>query len=516
MKKFLLFAVAVLALSCSKDEAGISLANDVAIDPTITRATEVDFESGDVIGLTISTAESLYADNAKMVFNGESFLAEGSLKWYEDMGVESTLTAYYPYSELKPATFSVQADQSGDGYLSSDFMMAKKEGVTPTAQAVNMTFYHKMTKIVINLTNEYKLDIEKVTLCNSLPTVTIDHEAATVAVDAESVAQDITAKEVSKLKYAAIVAPQSVAMKVVVVAGGKEYTKSLVEAELKSGAQYSVSATLVPESLDASISGDIENWEDEGEIEGEDEKPVEVSFEEFDTYFVYDGETYNFKTLKDGNTWMVENLRYLPAGKTATADPTLQTGVWYPAANAEKVGDPALVATLGLLYDAATAFGVDEITAENAASFEGVQGICPKGWHIPTLTEMTGLVGHCSNSAVINTNGAYYDATIKGASIAALAADGFIWSFSSMRNRTSLSGAGSYTVTSYNDIFGVMSYLIGSTNYQVKTDATSGEMTNVQYYYLMPLYNATNEKVSVAYGNFLSGSSLRCVRDTAK
>ncbi|MEE1099549.1 MAG: hypothetical protein UHY58_06465 [Alistipes sp.] len=85
-----------------------------------------------------------------------------------------------------------------------------------------------------------------------------------------------------------------------------------------------------------------------------------------------------------------------------------------------------------------------------------------------------------------------------------------------MRNRTSLSGAGSYTVTSYNDIFGVMSYLIGSTNYQVKKDATSGEMTNVQYYYLMPLYNATNEKVSVAYGNFLSGSSLRCVRDTAK
>ncbi|MEE1099548.1 MAG: fimbrillin family protein [Alistipes sp.] len=170
MKKFLLFAVAVLALSCSKDESGFTLANDVAIDPTITRATEVDFESGDVIGLTISTAESLYADNAKMVFNGESFLAEGSLKWYEDMGVESTLTAYYPYSELKPTTFSVQADQSGDGYLSSDFMMAKKEGVTPTAQAVNMTFYHKMTKIVINLTNEYNLDIEKVTLCNSLPT----------------------------------------------------------------------------------------------------------------------------------------------------------------------------------------------------------------------------------------------------------------------------------------------------------------------------------------------------------
>jgi len=29
----------------------------------------------------------------------------------------------------------------------------------------------------------------------------------------------------------------------------------------------------------------------------------------------------------------------------------------------------------------------------------------------------------------------------------------------------------------------------------------------------MPLYNASNEKVSVAYGNFLSGASIRCVKN---
>lgn len=514
MKKILLFAVAIFVLSCAKDDVSINTKGEVAIDPTITRATEVDFEADDAIGLTIKT-DAVYADNAKMVFNGTNFLSPTSLVWYDDLGVESTLTAYYPYNESKPATFSVEADQSGEGYYASDLMMAKKEGVTPSAQAINMTFYHKMTKIVVNITNDSQLNIESVKVCGSLPTANIDHDAASVVVAQGGEAQDVTALKVADNKYAAIIVPQSVALKVVVVADGKQYTHSLLEAELKSGAQYSVSATLIPDSLDASISGDIENWEDEGEIPGADEQPKEVSFEEFDTYFVYDGVTYNFKTLADGKTWMTDNLRYVPAGKSVSSDAAEQAGIWYPASNAEKVADPALAETLGLLYDAATAFGVEAITAENAASFEGAQGICPKGWHIPTVSEMTGLVGHCSNADVINTNGAYYDSSINGASLAALAEAGFEWSFASARNCTKIGALGSYLVTSYNGIYGVMSYLIGSSMYQVKTDA-DGAMSNVQYYYMMPTYNSTFEKVTVAYGNFLSGASLRCVRDTAK
>ena len=57
-----------------------------------------------------------------------------------------------------------------------------------------------------------------------------------------------------------------------------------------------------------------------------------------------------------------------------------------------------------------------------------------------------------------------------------------------------------------------MSYLIGSSNYQVTTN-DDGSLKNVQYYYLMPTYNASNEKVTVAYGNFLAGASLRCVKN---
>jgi hypothetical protein len=121
-------------------------------------------------------------------------------------------------------------------------------------------------------------------------------------------------------------------------------------------------------------------------------------------------------------------------------------------------------------------------------------------------------VGHCSNSALINTEAAYYDATIKGASLTALKEAGWEWQFASMRNKTNTTGNGSYTVTSYNGIYGVMSYLIGSSMYQTQTN-TDGSLKNVQYYYMMPTYNASNEKVSVAYGNFLAGASIRCVKN---
>ena len=82
----------------------------------------------------------------------------------------------------------------------------------------------------------------------------------------------------------------------------------------------------------------------------------------------------------------------------------------------------------------------------------------------------------------------------------------------SMRNKANTAGKGSYTVTNYNGVYGIMSYLIGSSNYQVTTNE-DGSLKNVQYYYLMPTYNASNEKVTVAFGNFLAGASLRCVKN---
>ena len=516
MKRYLTIALAALAFAaCQQTVTPDTTPAKVQVEPVITKATEVNFETGDQIGLTIAkvNAAEKHADNALLTFDGTVFT--GELMWYNDANSESDVYAYYPYdAEGTPSVYEAVVDQTA-GIGAADLMAATKSGVLPSANAITMTFKHLMTKIVVNIENQSGAEIEKVELTGTPASATVNVAELTVVPAEETVAVNAYEATAGKV-WQAIIVPGTVKMELVVsLSNGKKMVQPLTQMELKSGTQYIVNARIVADDMAVTASGEIENWTDGGEIEFDGEGSTEdlpVEFTEYEGYFVYDGVEYKTVTLADGNTWMAENLRFIPRGRTVSSDPTEDAGIWYPASNADKVADPALAETLGLLYDAATAFGVEAVTLENAATFEGAQGICPTGWHIPTLAEMTGLVGHCSNSAVINTNGAYYDSTIKGASLAALAADGWDWQFASMRNKANLTGAGSYTVTNYNGIYGVMSYLIGSSLYKTFTN-DDGSLKNVQYYYMMPTYNSTNEKVTVAYGNFLAGASLRCVKN---
>ena len=521
MKRYFSIALAALAIAACQQPVQPDMApGKVQVEPVITRATEVNFENGDQIGFTMTKVNGAeaYADNAALTFDGTVF--SGELMWYADAYSEADVYAYYPYEATgTPAYYAAVLDQTA-GIAQADFMAASKKGVLPTPNAITMVFKHMMTKLVINIDNQSGAEVNTVKILGGDAACDIDlpNLAVLPASGAKpDILTEITAYEATAGKvWQAIVIPQTAKLSVEVsLTNGKKITQPLAEMTLKSGGQYSINARLLQDNMIVSASGEIENWTDEGEIgfEGEgttEELPVE--FIEHDGYFVYDGVEYKTVTLADGNTWMAENLRFIPRGRTVSSDPAEDAGIWYPAANADKVADPALVETLGLLYDAATAFGVEKITADNAGTFEGCQGICPTGWHIPTVTEMTGLVGHSSNSALVNTAAPYYDATIKGASIAALTEAGWPWQFASARNKTGVTSKGSYMVTSYNGIYGIMSYVIGSSLHQVKTDA-DGVLTNVQYHYFMPLYNASNEKVSVAYGNFLSGASVRCVKN---
>ena len=520
MKRYLTLALAALAFAaCQQTVEPEMVPGKVQVEPVITKATEVNFENGDQIGFTMAKVNGTekYADNVCFTFDGTVF--SGDLVWYADAYSEADVYAYYPYDAVNPTTYALFEDQT-EGIAQADFMAASKKGVLPTPNAITMVFKHMMTKLVINVDNVSGASITSVEVVGGKQITGIDLAGMTLT-EAEGASNtqvpQVKAYEAQAGKqWQAIIIPGQVRLEISIsLSNGKKITQPLAEMTLKSGGQYTVNARLVEDNMIVSASGEIENWTDEGEIEFDGEGSSEelpVEFTEYEGYFVYDGVEYKTVTLADGNTWMAENLRFVPRGRAVSTDPAEDAGIWYPAANADKVADPALAETLGLLYDAATAFGVEAVTIENAATFEGTQGICPTGWHIPTLTEMTGLVGHCSNSAVINTEGAYYDATIKGASLAALAEAGWAWQFASARNKGNTGANGSYMVTNYNGIYGVMSYILGSTMYQVQTNE-DGSIKNVQYYYFMPLYNASNEKLTVAYGNFLSGASVRCVKN---
>ncbi len=527
MKKvFLTMTVAALCFAgCSKDESAPAAGDkQVRIDPTIvSRATEVDFEAGDRIGLTITASEAeLGSENNCLTFDGASGVFASDLKWFTKEGVSADLAAYYPYEEAGvPTTFAVKTDQTAAAdYTASDFMTAFKTGVEPTAAAVGMTFRHRMTKLLIKVNNTTGTKVAKVIVGNFYGTGAVDVAAGTVTAASDAGKIDATANVVEADKtYRVLVVPQSAALTVTVeMADGKSMTQNQTMTELKSGGQYSVEIEVADDSLDVTISGDIENWTDEGTIEPE---PV-VEFEEGETSFTYDGETYGFKTLADGNTWMTENLRYVPAGKTPSADPKVESGMWYPQQVVEKDGayaaqvstDAAYVARVGYYYDFCTAVGIAEITAENSTTFEGAQGICPKGWHIPTVDELTALV-----AAYKSADGKTYWSDLDK--------DGFNTTLIQLRskNTSAVNGAYSSTLNAQTHEFSggwLMSSTANTTNSNnYKVNESTGAVTS-QNKALMFLNTyvantgATNSSMSVSNASNFAGIPVRCVRDTAK
>ena len=272
MKKALILAgAAVLALAaCNKtpqtDPQPVDFSRyGIRVEPVITRATETNFENGDQIGLTITRAAGAYAENAQLSYDGTAF--SGSLNWYEEGADESTLKAYYPYAPAFPTTFTVAEDQSA-GTASSDFISAVKEGVLPSANAVAMVFKHQLSRLVVTAKNNSGSDIESVVFQGVIPTATIAADL-TAAVDASAEAIDIKAFADGE-KYYAIVPGQKVALKVAVTAGGRELTQQLSEVTLEPGKQYSVSVIVNKEEIKVVLAGEIENWNDGGEITGEE------------------------------------------------------------------------------------------------------------------------------------------------------------------------------------------------------------------------------------------------------
>ena len=538
MKKSLTFIfAAALLVSCQQEENETTTPSDsrITISPVITRATEVNFETGDKIGVTISqNGDFVYAENKLMTFNDGVFA--GDLLWYPEGNDKSQIVAYYPYREGNtPTSFSVEADQT-TGYGASDLMAASNKDVLPTVNTITMNFKHLLTKLVINVTKEVEANITSIALKGSIPTATLDLAALTVTADANVAATNITAQVVETNKtYRALIVPQTVALTLeVATSDGKTLSQKLTSTTLAQGGQYSVNIRVLPDDIEVKLIGDIENWTDEGEIGADNEIPFEEHLNE--NYFLYDNVKYNTVTLANGTTWMAEPLIYLPKGYTPSTDPTADSHVWYPY---EIKADGATVATteesaikeLGYLYDFQVALGGKEITESNLNSFEGAQGICPKGWHIPTRLEYFNLVGKTTNDVdgkvpADGDKALFYDAVYDGAKISSLNNAGFNYQFSGVRMATSLTGAGSYQKTAIAEDANIqtawhgkpaMNYLMTSTAFKPVYNSTSGLLTNIQFFGLMSTINAkySEGRLSLSYVSIKAGMQLRCVRDQA-
>ncbi|MFI3332757.1 MAG: fimbrillin family protein [Rikenellaceae bacterium] len=437
MNRYILSILSAVTLlfGCSKSDNSGEIDQEelqIVISPIIhSRATELAFEKGDQIGLSMvmESDNSLYVENVDMSYNGSIF--EGDHKWYSSSSETSTLAAYYPYisSETLPTSFTIKEDQSTmEGYTASDLLIATKSEVVPTSSAILMAFTHALSRVVVEIDNQSGVSVESVIIGGSRPTVTFDAFANSVEVDLSASVVDIVAPLWDDQTYKVVVVPQSVALTFyVTLSDGRVLSREKESVTLSQGGEYLAQITIVEDDIDISLSGDINEWSDQGTIPSWGEGDNADDFEEYEDYIIYEGESYKTATY-NGFTVMIDNLRYIPNGKVVSSDPSDANGVWYPYSLsldpsdleaegyiAEPLTDEASIIKYGYLYDFATAFGED-VVADNYDSFVATQGICPKGWYIPTMEDWYALTGDGYQQAT-NPSAPFYDSNVGYSSI---------------------------------------------------------------------------------------------------
>ena len=464
-------ALSLLA-GCSKnDTSPVVEPAPVRIAPTITRVTGVNFDEGDRIGLRIDKSDGRYCENAPLSYDGSCF-ASDALVWYDGAEEPSTLTGYYPYAPSgMPERFSTAADQrSAEAYASSDLLLARAEGVTPSSAPVSLVFDHLLCKIAVRLTNRSEETVSCVWLEGLRADAVVDLGNGTARADLSSPEVVVYPCPGDVGCYEAIVVPQSVSLRLVVqTSDGATHVRSFRDAELCSGSRYTIDATLTNVTLTARLEGAIRDWSDGGAlVPADEEKPADP-----EQTLLYEGVTYRTATLPSGSVWMAENLRYAPSGKSVSSDPAANAGVWFPCTLSLTASEQAdYVAEQGLLYDLETAAGT--AAAQSVApQSEGVRGICPEGWHIPTKADFMELMEH-------------------GAALP----DAF-FAFAGIRD-----AAGKYTGQKLNDGF-ARSYFLGS---------TADEESETAYLSLCFTRNGIRSIIGMEAA---TGLPLRCVKDGA-
>lgn len=229
---------------------------------------------------------------------------------------------------------------------------------------------------------------------------------------------------------------------------------------------------------------------------------------------------YDYKTvrMKDGRVWMAENLHYVPEGGViAEADDfSVKTGIYLPCVtsgdkNVAASADQAVINAQGLFYSDDIAFGGTAPEWANNTDVENNQGICPDGWHIPTLAEGIALVGKCNDKTLNDVNAPYYNATDARCNLLEINQDGinfqpysYVNGEASYGNRVlNLSGVAEYAGMNSMDYFHLSTGRVTVTS----------KGTTVQNYAFMISNVAASTTIVVGYNNIANACHVRCIRD---
>ena len=285
-----LCAVAVALLTaCADDDApqykdAKSTPMTFVVDyPSMVRANDTDFETGDRIGLYVSAAGAPLeiggnlVNNEALTFDRSQWTAARTLYW--DEGTYNAY-AYYPYikdvSSVEDQLFSVSVDQSKartstllGGYEASDLLFATSKDITASTSPIHLTFRHIMSKLKIRLIKGEDFEGEmpttaKVYVHSTVPTATVDLQAGVVTRYVKGSRQTIVARQDGDTSYSAIIVPQRLDNRVplveVVMNGVSYFYES--KFQFKPGTEHLVNLIISnnPDQVKINIGGEIKDW----------------------------------------------------------------------------------------------------------------------------------------------------------------------------------------------------------------------------------------------------------------
>lgn len=281
---FYLFALILLMVSCSSDEADSSQERERPVEESrkvvnILTRTEGDEVSNSTIeaGLYMVNnvdgqakelmASNNYVDNQLMTWGTSGWTTATPIYW-SDMDTKATFYAYAPYQagivNAREVPCCVQSDQRIEAaFTQSDFLWGKAEGRSPQDGGFRLTMSHVLSLLTVTVTadegfdeGELKDSDLEVTFGGSKTEGRFDLATGILTVNGS--ANDVRCLSAGNLSYKAVLLPQDVPFSNLIQVNWKGNLYTLQNSyKLESSRQYSLTVKLkkTTSGFDIGITG---------------------------------------------------------------------------------------------------------------------------------------------------------------------------------------------------------------------------------------------------------------------
>lgn len=285
MRKTILFGLtaAMLATACSEEDdlrQGIAGEGITFTSSVMSRATDTSFEAEDAIGVSMYT-ESGFVENATNVQyttrDGSGFTSTNPMTWGA-AGSAGTVDfkGVYPYKADAVAdgiySFTL-ATGEGASLSDNDVMYSSMTDVTVGAKSVDLTFKHKLVKVVMQVYDQNRklLSGATVKINNQQTSGTLNLADGTVtSIGAADATLNFASNSDVSGEYQTIVMPSAATQGrvITITYNDVDYPCPVDMYAFDSGTKIIFSATLNPDGTVSPgetviVSADVEDWEEE-------------------------------------------------------------------------------------------------------------------------------------------------------------------------------------------------------------------------------------------------------------